>query len=80
MKKLTEASKKVQDLIANAQGKYPALEAGKSLRGALEAKPEELTPEDIVRVSAQIAGLVDPTGIADVIAAYAYPKCSKIIP
>jgi len=43
-----------------------------------EADPDTITAEDIVRISAAIAALVDPTGIAGTIAAYTYPKCSKI--
>lgn len=35
-------------------------------------------PEDIIRVTAEIAALVDPTGIAGVVAAYTYPKCSEM--
>ncbi len=78
LKDLSDKSGKVQDLIAKAQGKFPAVEAGKSVKDVLATKSEDLLPEDIVRVSAQIAGLADPTGVADVVGAYAYSKCSKI--
>jgi hypothetical protein len=37
-----------------------------------------VTPEDIVRVSAQIASLVDPSGVSDVVGAYTYPKCLNL--
>ncbi len=52
--------------------------AVKSAVDVMTAKSEDVTIEDIVRVSAQIAGLVDPTGVADTVAAYTYPKCDKI--
>lgn len=35
-------------------------------------------PADIIRVTAEIASLVDPTGVAGVVAAYTYPLCSSI--
>jgi hypothetical protein len=40
--------------------------------------PETITAEDIVRLSAMIAALADPTGVAGTIAAYTYSKCSQI--
>jgi hypothetical protein len=35
-------------------------------------------PADIIRVCAEIASLVDPTGVASVVASYSYPVCSTI--
>jgi hypothetical protein len=35
-------------------------------------------PEDLARIAASIAALVDPSGIAGTIAAFTYAKCSKI--
>jgi hypothetical protein len=35
-------------------------------------------PADVIRVTAEIASLVDPTGISGVVAAYSYPLCSTI--
>lgn len=35
-------------------------------------------PADIIRITAEIVSLFDPTGIASVVAAYSYPLCSKI--
>lgn len=35
-------------------------------------------PADIIRVTAEIASLVDPTGVAGVVAAYSFPLCSTI--
>jgi hypothetical protein len=36
------------------------------------------TDEDIVRLSATIASLADPTGVTGTVAAYTYPKCSAL--
>lgn len=36
------------------------------------------TPEDIARVSAEIAAILDPTGVASTVAAYTYPTCNKV--
>jgi hypothetical protein len=38
----------------------------------------EMEPEDKVRVAAELASLLDPTGISSIIAAYTYPTCDKI--
>ena len=50
------------------------------MQSVLSSNPNDLSPEDIVRVSAELAALADPTGVAGVVAAYSYPKCSKIRP
>lgn len=42
------------------------------------ADASTVTNEDIVRMSAQIAALADPTGIAGTISAYTYSKCSAL--
>jgi hypothetical protein len=42
------------------------------------ANPDSVSDADIVRMTAEIAALVDPTGIAGVIGAYSYRKCSTI--
>lgn len=78
LKKLVNASEKVQSAISKGQGKFPATDAGKGVADILKADLDAVTPEDIVRVSAQISALVDPSGASDVIAAYAYPKCSTL--
>jgi hypothetical protein len=41
-------------------------------------KEDKITDADIVRISAQIAALADPTGIASTVEAYSHPKCSEI--
>jgi predicted lipid-binding transport protein (Tim44 family) len=76
LKKLSENSEKVQQAIQAGQGKFPIVEAGKSTAEILKADPTTVTTEDIVRVSAQVASLIDPTGVSDVVGAFTYPKCS----
>ena len=39
---------------------------------------DAVTEEDMVRVAAQIAAIIDPTGVAGTVASYTYPVCSKI--
>jgi hypothetical protein len=37
-----------------------------------------MSEEDIVKMTADIAALADPTGIAGTVSAYTYSKCSKL--
>lgn len=39
---------------------------------------QSMTPEDYARKSAEVASLIDPTGVSSAIAAYTYPKCSAL--
>ncbi len=39
-----------------------------------------VTEEDMARVAAQIAAILDPSGVSSTVAAYTYPKCSKYFP
>ncbi len=41
---------------------------------------DAVTVEDRVRAAAQVAAILDPTGVAGTVAAYTYPKCSKYFP
>ena len=74
LKKLYDANK---DLIE--KGKVFVERAGKVITVgsiALNVADPNITLEDFVRIGAQVASLVDPTGISDVVAAYTYPKCT----
>lgn len=42
-----------------------------------DVAPSEITEEDIVRAAADIASILDPSGISSIIGAYTYPVCSK---
>lgn len=53
----------MQKVIGEAQGKYPAVEGAKNIVEILRADSNTVAPEDIVRVSAQIAGLIDPQAL-----------------
>ncbi len=78
LQKAVQASEMMQQAIAGAQGQYAPIEAGKSLVETITADPTTVSVEDMIRVSAQIAALADPTGISDIVSAYTYPKCSQI--
>ena len=41
-------------------------------------KRDNVKPEDIIKIIAEVIELFDPLGISDVVAAYNYPLCSKI--
>ena len=69
-------------MVQNALDVYKVANASRKGAIAIEAcgDPTTATEEDIARCSALIAQIVDPTGIADVVASYTYPKCSKLGP
>jgi hypothetical protein len=76
LKKLYEANKATIE-----KGKAFLDAAGKAATVAsigINLADQEIVIEDIVRISAQIASLIDPTGVSDVIAAYTYPKCKSL--
>ena len=81
-KKLAKLKKAYKAFEQSKNGKK-IIKTGKAaskVKKAYDAKKEmdkAQTEEDIIRVSAMIASLLDPTGVADVVAAYAYPLCSK---
>ena len=52
--------------------------AGDEANKIKNADVEKLTPLDMVRMAAELASLLDPTGIADVVKSYSYPTCDKI--
>jgi hypothetical protein len=82
--RLAELKRRYEQLKALYERAQPALDAAlraKQAHGAtldaVELMDEEVVTEaDILRISAQIAAIADPTGVADTVAAYSYPKCS----
>lgn len=54
-----------------------AANKGKTAYIAMNTAVNAVTEEDMLRLAAQIASIMDPTGIADTVAAYSYAKCSK---
>lgn len=84
---LKELYTKLEAAYSAAKKTYPALavaektvEAGLTVKKGYTAINTALnvaTAEDLARVSAQIASIVDATGVSATIGAYTYPKCSK---
>jgi hypothetical protein len=42
------------------------------------ATQDGLTAADMVRITAEMAAIVDSSGVSQTVAAYSYPKCSKV--
>jgi hypothetical protein len=80
LKAAIKASDKVEQVVNAGTGKFPIIEAGKSTVDLLKADDNDVTPEDILRVSSQIASLADPTGASGVVSSFSYPKCDQIHP
>ena len=67
-------TKKVQpELKKGYESATNALVIAKKLKDATEVA-------DITRYSAQLAAILDPTGVSGVVAAYSFPTCDKITP
>lgn len=60
------------------QGIQLTVNAGKLVNEIKNFDPKKITAADIIRISSQIAALVDPTGIASTVASFSYPKCSAL--
>jgi hypothetical protein len=79
-----ELQRRYQQLKRLYEQAQPAIDAALQAHAAagtavdtVELMDEEVVTEaDILRISAQIAAIADPTGVADTVAAYSYPKCS----
>ncbi len=89
MKKAVMESKEIKKIIEKGkQMKQKYDSYGEDIKKSIDSigaanelikmETGKVTEADMVRISAQIAALVDPTGIASVIQAFAYPKCSDI--
>ena len=66
---------------ANVKAAVQAADAAnKAKKGyvAMDTADNIVTEEDMVRLAAQITSILDPTGVSDTVAAYTYPKCSKL--
>jgi hypothetical protein len=73
---LTKNNKNVQRALTA----FEIANKGKKGYVAMGTAKNAVTEEDMVRLAAQIAAIVDPTGIADTVAAFTYPKCIKYFP
>lgn len=79
IKKLAQKTKTVREVGTKVVKKAQAAAAvGIVTYHVAAADPNKMTEEDMVRLSAEIASLLDPTGISSTVAAYTHPKCSKI--
>lgn len=82
--KLAELRAKYNQMKELYNKAKPAIDAAKKTYTTVSVSQEVLametpTPEDMVRVAAQIASLVDSTGASATVAAYTYAKCSAIV-
>ncbi len=80
--KVAEQAKKFKKLKENGEKIKEAYDKAADAADALEnvaaLSEGTVTDADIVRVSAQVAALADPTGVASIVEAYSYPICSQI--
>lgn len=78
-----EAMKRTWDQVRNTpqiQRAIQAAEGAALIKQGYDISQEAqnaVTEEDMARVAAQIAAIVDPTGVAGTVAAYTYAKCSR---
>jgi hypothetical protein len=72
-----ELLKKSNQNVQEAADAYKAANALKKGYKAMGTAEDAVTEEDMIRLAAQIAAIVDTTGISDTVASYTYPKCSK---
>jgi hypothetical protein len=79
---MKEAWEKIKN-IPDVKKAMDAAEAANTIRkgyNVTQAAQNAVTEEDMARVAAEIAAIVDPTGVSSTVAAYTYPKCSKYFP
>jgi hypothetical protein len=77
-KQLQDKTKNARELAGKIATAKKAAAGTYGLAEMLSANPDSVTDADIVRMSAELAAVVDPTGVAGVTAAYSYPKCSTL--
>ncbi len=56
---------------------YKSVIAANKAATAIDTAEDAVTAEDMARVAAEIASMIDPSGAAATVAAYTYPQCSK---
>jgi hypothetical protein len=78
MKTAFDLAKKNNANVKAAVAAADAANKGKKGYVAMETADNLVTEEDMVRLAAQITSILDPTGVSDTVAAYTYPKCSKM--
>jgi hypothetical protein len=74
--KAYEEAKKTNKGLVDA---YDTVDGARTVISVSDTAMSTVTEEDIARMSAQIASLIDPSGVTATVAAYTYPKCSKYV-
>lgn len=74
LQQVYKRNKKDIDRLSKAKKSSTARQEAALLR----MNARRASPEDIARVSAQIAAVLDPSGVSDTVAAYTFPKCNKV--
>lgn len=84
LKKQYESMKRAWNNIKNTPEVKTAIDAAETadvIKQGYDISQEAqnaVTEEDMARVAAQIAAIVDPTGVASTVGSYTYPTCSKL--
>lgn len=73
-----ELLRKNNQMVQNSLDAFRVANAGRNGYMIIKEGQEAVTEEDMVRMAAQIAAILDPSGVASTVAAYTYPKCSQI--
>jgi hypothetical protein len=73
-----ELAQKNSVAIQNAKTALDTANKGRKGYMALDAASTAVTPEDMVRVAAQILAILEPSGAANIVASYTYSKCSAL--
>ena len=77
-KEIGEKTKDIRDKVGKVKEQYDNACTVVETFEEVDQLKGEITEADIIRLSAQIAGLADPSGIAGVVAAYSHPLCSAV--
>jgi hypothetical protein len=77
MKAAYEAARKTSTALQNAEKAYKVYDTTSKTYKAVNTAQNVVTEEDMVRLAAQIAAIVDTSGVSATVGAYTYPKCSK---
>lgn len=77
LKKKNEKLQKAVDVYNNEYKQAKKAKKGYEALADLENLDDDATEEDMIRTAAQIAALIDTSGVSDTVASYTYPKCSK---
>ena len=76
MRAAYEKAKALHSKIQTAEDAYKKSQEGGPLI-EVKGSSNNVTEEDMIRMAAQIAAIIDTSGVAATVAAYTYPKCSK---